>query len=58
MCDVNRINEITKELMALSFKELRQLMLEADSDELRDYYLNIYNYSLAKSQREVLRGQH
>lgn len=55
MCDIERINKFTKELMNLSFRDLRQLIIEADSDELREYYLNIYNFLLQKKQKEVLK---
>lgn len=55
MYDSNRINENTKELINLGFKDMRQLILDADSEELRDYYMNVYNYLLKKKQQEVLK---
>lgn len=55
MCDVKKYNKYAKELMNLNFSDMRQLVLEADSEELRDYYMNIYNFLLKKKQQEILK---
>lgn len=55
MCDVKTINKVTKDIINMDLSDYRQLIVEADSEELRDYYMNMYNYFLQKRQVEVLK---
>ena len=54
MCDVKKFNVYTEELMNLDLDDYRQLILEADSPEKRQFYINVYNYFLKQRQAEVL----
>lgn len=55
MCDVEKINTFSKELLNMDLSDFRELILKADSDELRDYYVSIYNYVLQNRQKEILK---
>lgn len=55
MCDANRINKYTEEILNMDLRDFRQLILEADKDELKDFYAYLYNYFLEKRQKEVLK---
>ena len=55
MCDVEKINTFSKELLNMDLSDFRELILKADSDELKDYYVSVYNYVLQKRQKEILK---
>ena len=55
MCDVNRINSFANELLNMELSDYKQLILEAESEEQRDLYFNLYEYVLQKRQEEVLK---
>lgn len=55
MCDIKRINDITKELMNLKASDYTQLIIAAESDEMRKIYVTMYNHFLQKRQIEVIK---
>lgn len=55
MCDVEKINKYTEELFEMDLSDFRQLIVEAKTEELREYYTNIYDFFLQKRQKEVLK---
>lgn len=55
MCDVKKYDEIYQEILKLQPDDTLQLMLEAKTDEEREFYEVVGNFLLQIKQRQVLR---
>lgn len=56
MCDVKKYNDIYKEIMTLQPEDTMQLVLEAETEEEKDFYELVGDYLLQKKQRKVMEG--
>ena len=56
MCDVKKYNEIFKEIQSLRQDDTVQLILEAETQEERDFYAMVGNFLLQKKQKLVVEG--
>jgi len=56
MCDVKRFNEIFQEIKSLRQDDTVQLILEAKTQEERDFYVMIGNFLLQNKQKVVVEG--
>lgn len=56
MCDVNKINMITDEILSLSPEDLHQMIFEADTADKRDFYFMLNDYVLQRRQAEVIKS--
>lgn len=56
MCDVKKYNEIFQEINMLRQDDTVQLILEAKTQEERDFYAMVGNFLLQKKQRNVIEG--
>ena len=56
MCDVKKYNEIFQEIKSLSQDDAVQLILEAKTQEERDFYAMVGNFLLQKKQELVVEG--
>lgn len=54
MCDVKKYENIYKEIEMLQPEDTLQLILEAETEEQRDFYELVGDFLLQKKQREVL----
>lgn len=54
MCDVEKYEKIYQEIQDLQPEDTLQLVLEAHTEEQRDFYEMIGDYLLQKRQREVI----
>lgn len=56
MCDVKKYNHIFEEIKSLHQEDTLQLILEARTQEERDFYVMIGNFLLQNKQRTVVEG--
>ena len=56
MCDVNKYNNIFQEIKSLRQDDTLQLILEAKTEEERDFYVMVGNFLLQKKQKTVVEG--
>lgn len=56
MCDIKKINRITEEFLNLTPEDVHQLIFEADSAELKEFYFLLNDYILQKKQAEVIKS--
>lgn len=56
MCDVKKYNDIFQEIKSLRQDDTLQLILEAKTQEERDFYVMIGNFLLQKKQKLVVEG--
>lgn len=56
MCDVKKYNDIYKEIMTLQPEDTMQLVLEAETEEEKDFYELVGDYLLQKKQKKVMEG--
>ena len=56
MCDVKKYNEIFQEINNLRQDDTVQLILEAKTQDERDFYAMVGNFLLQKKQRNVIEG--
>lgn len=56
MCDVKKYEEIYEDIKALQPEDTLQLVLEAKSEEQREFYEMIGDYLLQLKQKEVIEG--
>ena len=56
MCDVKKYNEIFQEIKSLSQDDAVQLILEAKTQEERDFYAMVGNFLFQKKQELVVEG--
>lgn len=54
MCDVNKYSDIYKDIKQLKPEDTLQLILEAKSQEERDFFNMIGNYLLQQKQKQVI----
>lgn len=54
MCDVKKFSKIYKEISTLQPEDTLQLVLEAETDEEKDFYELIGDFLLQKKQRQVI----
>ena len=54
MCDVNKYFDIYKDIKQLKPEDTLQLILEASSQEERDFFDMIGNYLLQQKQKQVI----
>ena len=55
MYDVELMNTFTEEILNMDLSDVKQLLIEATSEEQRDFYFKIYEFVLQKRQKEVLK---
>ena len=56
MCDVKKYNDIFKEIKSLRQDDTLQLILEAKTQEERDFYVMVGNFLLQNRQKIVVEG--
>lgn len=56
MCDVKKYNEIFQEIKSLRQDDTLQLILEAKTQEEREFYVMVGNFLLQKKQKLVVKG--
>lgn len=56
MCDVKKYNHIFEEIKLLHQDDTLQLILEAKTQEERDFYVMVGNFLLQNKQRTVVEG--
>ncbi len=56
MCDVKRYEEIYEEIKELQPEDTLQLVLEAKTEEQRNFYEMIGDYLLQMKQKQVIEG--
>ena len=56
MCDVKKYNNIFQEIKSLRQDDTLQLILEAKTQEERDFYVMVGNFLLQKKQKMVVEG--
>lgn len=54
MCDVKKYEKIYQEIEKLGHEDTLQLMLEAETEDQREFYEVVGNFLLQKKQREVI----
>lgn len=54
MCDVKKFNEIFREIQSLRQDDTLQLILEAKTQEERDFYVLVGNFLLQNKQKLVV----
>ena len=54
MCDVENYKKIYQELAQLDPEDTLQLILEADTEEQREFYQVVGDFLLQKKQKEVI----
>lgn len=57
MCDVKKYNDIYKEIITLQPEDTMQLVLEAETEEEKDFYELVGDYLLQKKQKKVMEGK-
>ena len=55
MYDVDKMNTFTEEILNMDLSDVKQLLIEASSEEQRELYFKIYEFVLQKRQKEVLK---
>lgn len=54
MCDIEKYNLIFQEIKSLQQDDILQLILEAKTQDERDFYVLIGNFLLQKKQKHVI----
>ena len=54
MCDVKKFSEIYKEISTLQPEDTLQLVLEAETEEEKDFYELVGDFLLQKKQKQVI----
>ncbi|MEE1314279.1 MAG: hypothetical protein UHS49_00730 [Faecalimonas sp.] len=54
MCDVMKYSRIFEEINDLTTEDTMQLVREAESKEVRDFYVMVRNYFLQQKQKRVI----
>lgn len=54
MCDVKKFSKIYKEISTLQPEDTLQLVLEAETEEEKDFYELIGDFLLQKTQKQVI----
>lgn len=56
MCDVKKYERIYEDIKELKPEDTLQLVLEAETEEQRNFYEMIGDYLLQQKQQEVIKG--
>ena len=56
MCDVKKYNEIFQEINSFNQEDTLQLILEAKTQDERDFFALVGNFLLQKKQKAVVEG--
>lgn len=56
MCDVKKYEKIYQEIERLTPEDTLQLVLEAETEEQREFYEMVGNFLLQKKQKQVIEG--
>lgn len=56
MCDVKKYKDIYKEIITLQPEDTMQLVLEAETEEEKEFYELVGDYLLQKKQKKVMEG--
>jgi len=54
MCDIKKYTEIYNEISKLNSDDTLQLVLESESEEVKEFYEMVEDYFLQKRQKEVV----
>ena len=54
MCDVKKYTEIYEEILKLNSEDTLQLVLESESEDVKEFYEMVEDYFLQKKQKEVV----
>lgn len=54
MCDIKKYNEIYKEMQSLSQEDTTILIVEAQSEEEKDFYEMVGNFFLKRRQQDSI----
>ncbi len=54
MCDVKKFEKIYEKIKFLQPEDTLQLVLEAETEEQRDFYEMVGNFLLQRKQRQVI----
>ena len=54
MCDIKKYTEIYEEISKLNSEDTLQLVLESESEEVKEFYEMVEDYFLQKKQKEVV----
>ena len=54
MCDVKKYTEIYEEISKLNSEDTLQLVLESESEEVKEFYEMVEDYFLQKKQKDVV----
>lgn len=54
MCDVKKFSKIYKEIATLQPEDTLQLVLEAETEEEKDFYELVGDFLLQKKQKQVI----
>ena len=57
MCNVKKFEKIYQEIEQLEPEDTLQLMLEADTEEQREFYQMVGDFLLQKKQKKVIGGE-
>ena len=55
MCDVKKFSQIYKEIASLQLDDTLQLVLEAETEEEKEFYELVGDFLLQIKQREVIK---
>ena len=55
MCDIKKFTDIYNEIKMLNAEDTLQLVLEAPTEEEKEFYEMVGNFLLQKKQREVIK---
>lgn len=56
MCDIKKYEKIYQEIARLEPEDTLQLVLEADTEEQREFYQLVGDFLLQKKQKQVIEG--
>lgn len=54
MCDVKKYSKIYQDIMTLQPEDTMQLVLEAETEEEKDFYELVGDYLLQKKQKKII----
>lgn len=57
MCDAKKYSKIYQDIMVLQPEDTMQLVLEAETEEEKDFYELVGDYLLQKKQKKVIEGK-
>ncbi len=54
MCDVKKFNKIYRDILTLQPEDTLQLVLEAETEEEKDFYELVGDFLLQRKQKQVI----